>query len=197
MNANSARPRIVILQIAAIALLFAAMTALFSLQSVTAQEPSPQQIPAATPQPTLEATPEPPQRERREVQERSKTRPDAPGSLAAVRASSTTAMKPALDVTWTKPADNGYTITKYNLYYGTDKSNMTKLSPDPGADATSVRLTGLNAGTTYHVRVWRSRGITGSTVRQATGRTPRPRPTPRQQRLPPTSPCKTLNGSTR
>ena len=60
MNANSARPRIVILQIAAIALLFAAMTALFSLQSVTAQEPSPQQIPAATPQPTLEATPEPP-----------------------------------------------------------------------------------------------------------------------------------------
>ena len=82
-----------------------------------------------------------------------KTRPDAPGSLTAVRVASATQMKPALDVTWTTPADNGYTITKYNVYYGTDTDNMTKLSPDPGASTTSVRLTDLTAGATYHVRV--------------------------------------------
>ncbi|MXY15554.1 MAG: hypothetical protein F4Y57_00705, partial [Acidobacteria bacterium] len=89
------------------------------------------------------------------------TRPDAPGSLTAVRATSTTSMSPALDVTWTTPADNGSPITHYDVYYGTNKNSMTKLSPNPGANATSVRLTGLAAGTTYNVRVLAFAGNSG------------------------------------
>ena len=97
----------------------------------------------------------------RATQKNTPTRPDAPGSLTVTRATSDTAMNPALDVTWTTPADNGFPITKYNVYYGTDINNMTHLSPDPGASATSVRLTGLAAGTTYHVRVLAFAGNSG------------------------------------
>ena len=90
-----------------------------------------------------------------------KTGPDAPGSLTVVRATSDTPMNPALDVSWTTPADNGFAITKYNVFYGTDVNNMTRVRPDPGATATSVRLTNLTAGATYHVRVLAFAGNSG------------------------------------
>ncbi len=90
---------------------------------------------------------------------RSKTGPDAPGSLKAVRAPSATAMKPALDVTWTTPADNGFPITKYEISYGLDTDNMTKVTAV--ATATSVRLTDLAAGTTYTVRALAFAGNSG------------------------------------
>ncbi|MCY4571692.1 MAG: fibronectin type III domain-containing protein, partial [Gemmatimonadetes bacterium] len=90
---------------------------------------------------------------------RSKTGPDAPGSLKAVRAPSATTMTPALDVTWTTPADNGFPITKYEIWYGVAKDNMTKVTA--GATATSIRLTSLAAGTTYHVRVLAFAGNSG------------------------------------
>ncbi|MCY4575193.1 MAG: fibronectin type III domain-containing protein, partial [Chloroflexi bacterium] len=125
-------------------------------------EPTPAASPEPTPEATAEATPGPTTEKSTETGEATPpqtakqvqgqvNRPDAPGNLSAVRASSTTQMKPALDVTWTTPADNGATITRYEVYYGTDKNNMTKVTT--GATATSVRLTDLAAGTTYHVRV--------------------------------------------
>ena len=90
---------------------------------------------------------------------RTKTGPDAPGSLAVVRAPSATTMKPALDVTWTTPADNGFPITKYEIWYGVAKDNMTKVTA--AATATSIRLTSLAAGTTYHVRALAFAGNSG------------------------------------
>ena len=58
MNVNAARHRFIFLQIAAIALLLAAMTGLFSFPSVTAQESDPQPTSAPTVDPTPEPTPE-------------------------------------------------------------------------------------------------------------------------------------------
>ena len=109
----------------------------------------------AEPTPTTESSTQTDEKSSPETaeQQQKANKPDAPGNLTAVRVTSSTPMKPALDVTWTTPADNGYTITKYNVYYGTDKENMTKVSPNPGASATSLRLTDLSPGTTYHVRV--------------------------------------------
>jgi len=109
---------------------------------------------------------------------RSKTGPDAPGSLKAVRAPSATTMKPALDVSWTTPADNGFPITKYEISYGLDTDNMTKVTA--GATATSVRLTDLAAGTTYTVRALAFAGNSGQhgvagTRADATGKTNPPR----------------------
>ena len=123
---------------------------------------------------TVEAAPE-----TAAQQARAKTRPDAPGSLTVVRAPSATAMNPALDVTWTTPADNGFTITKYNVYYGTDTKNMTKLSPDPGPAPPASGLPTWQRVRPITCACWRSRGITGSTVRPATVRTPWGRPTRR------------------
>ena len=59
MNANADRLRIVLLQIVAIALLLAAVTALFTIPAVIAQESNPPQTPAATPAPATEPAPEP------------------------------------------------------------------------------------------------------------------------------------------
>ncbi len=131
---------------------------------VSTPEPTPEVSPEPTPEARAEATPEPttekstetieptPPQTAKQVQGQA-NRPDAPGNLSAVRASSTTQMKPALDVTWTTPAANGTTITQYDVYYGTDKNNMTKYSGTVGPSATSLRLTDLTAGATYHVRV--------------------------------------------
>ena len=156
MNADAARLRIVFLFAAAIALLLAALAASLSLQPASAQEPEqPPHFPAAASAYKFDVDPA------AKTAPQQANRPDAPGNLKAVKAPSTTQMAPALDVTWTTPADNGFTITKYNVYYGTDINNMTKLDPDPGANATSVRLTGLTAGATYNVRVLAFAGNSG------------------------------------
>ncbi len=59
MNANGTRHSVVFLRVAAFALLLVAMAALASSHFVSAEESSPQQIPAVTPQPTPAATPGP------------------------------------------------------------------------------------------------------------------------------------------
>ncbi len=136
-------------------------------------EPTPEATPEPTPEATAEATAEPttekstetgestPPQTAKQVQ-RQANRPDAPGNLSAVRVTSSTQMKPALDVTWTTPAANGTTITQYDVYYGTDKKNMTKYSGKVGPAATSLRLTDLTAGATYHVRVLAFAGNDGN-----------------------------------
>ena len=70
-------------------------------------------------------------------------------------------------LSWTAPSDNanGSPITGlagYNIYYGTDPSNMTKSIDVSGASTTTYVVTGLSAGTYYFaVSAYNSEGADG------------------------------------
>ncbi len=59
----------------------------------------------------------------------------------------------ALNVSWSKPADNGSAITGYIVKYGLTASALNSQKTIAGADILNTSITGLNAGTTYHVAV--------------------------------------------
>jgi Fibronectin type III domain len=71
-------------------------------------------------------------------------------------------------LSWTAPTDNsnGSPITGlagYNIYYGTDPSNLTKSIDVAGATTTTYTVTGLTAGTYYFaVAAYNSEGVDSS-----------------------------------
>jgi hypothetical protein len=71
-------------------------------------------------------------------------------------------------LSWTAPADNsnGSPITGlagYNIYYGTDPSNLTKSIEVAGASTTTYTVTGLSAGTYYFaVSAYNAEGVDSS-----------------------------------
>jgi Fibronectin type III domain len=71
-------------------------------------------------------------------------------------------------LSWTAPAydANGSPITGlagYNIYYGTDPSNLTKSIDVTGASTTTYTVTGLTAGTYYFaVSAYNSAGVDSS-----------------------------------
>jgi hypothetical protein len=71
-------------------------------------------------------------------------------------------------LSWSAPTDNsnGSPITGlagYNIYYGTDPSNLTKSIEVAGASTTTYTVTGLTAGTYYFaVAAYNSEGVDSS-----------------------------------
>jgi len=98
------------------------------------------------------------------------TAPAAPSGLAAAAQSSTEIL-----LTWT---DNANNETGFEVYQSTDGVNFSAIGT-VAADATNVRITGLQAGTTYHyfVRAFNGTGYSAdSEVASATTQPPPPPP---------------------
>ncbi|MYA19442.1 MAG: hypothetical protein F4Z25_04055, partial [Chloroflexi bacterium] len=77
-------------------------------------------------------------------------KPDAP---TVTRTEFAEQSNPALDVTWTKPADNGLTISWYQVQYR--KQGVDSWTPYSGhvIETTSLRLSNLEAGAVYEFQV--------------------------------------------
>ncbi len=58
-----------------------------------------------------------------------------------------------IDLSWTKPDDNGQPITSYTLQRKSGSGNYADVSPGPSAGDTSYSDTGLTAGTAYTYRI--------------------------------------------
>ena len=82
-----------------------------------------------------------------------------PGTPALTRTEFTEQTAPALDVTWTAAAANGFTITGYQAQYrvkvanGETENAWTDYTGTLGATATTFNLAGLDAGATYEAQV--------------------------------------------
>lgn len=77
-----------------------------------------------------------------------------PPTIIGVAAPADPAGRSQLDVTWSPPAAGG-TVTHYIVQWSTNSafSSSVSSSPQQPATATTYKVTGLAAGTTYHLRV--------------------------------------------
>ena len=97
--------------------------------------------------------------------------PCAPGALTITRNESNEPMNPALDVTWTVPADNGTAIAEYLVRYRKQAAE----GEEPGgwesviATATEAKLPNLQAGSVYEAQVRTIAGVEGSGLWSDTG----------------------------
>ena len=89
-----------------------------------------------------------------------------PGTPTVTRTTFSEQSNPALDVTWTAAAANGFTITGYEAQYrkkaadGQTPAAWTAYSGTLSATATTLNLANLEAGATYEVQV---RAVTSDT----------------------------------
>ena len=80
--------------------------------------------------------------------------PGTPGTPAVTRTAFSGQSAPALDVSWTTPDANGFTITGYEAQYRkSGLSEWEKYTGTLSATATSLNLPNLEAGATYEVQV--------------------------------------------
>ena len=77
-------------------------------------------------------------------------KPDAP---TVTRTEFSEQSNPALDVTWTKPADNGLTISWYQVQYRKQGANSWTPYSGHVIETTSLRLSDLEAGAVYEFQV--------------------------------------------
>ena len=106
-----------------------------------------------------------------------------PGTPAITRTEFAEETDPALDITWTAAASNGFTITGYEAQYrvkvaeGEAENAWTDYSGTLSATDTTFSLAGLTPGATYEAQV---RAVHHRPKARGPGRTPgRARPTRR------------------
>ena len=73
--------------------------------------------------------------------------PTEPARVTGVAGSPVAGSHTSLEITWTKPNDNGATIDRYEVEYGSDSTEVM------GEDTLNATLTGLSEGTSYRIRV--------------------------------------------
>ena len=80
--------------------------------------------------------------------------PNAPGAPTVTRTRFAEQSAPALDVTWTAPADNGIAVTGYEAQYREEGvTGWTDYTGSLAAGTTSLNLSDLQLGATYLVQV--------------------------------------------
>ena len=99
-----------------------------------------------------------------------------PAAPTVARAEFSEETAPALDVNWTRPDNNGLTISWYALQYRKQGATEWTNFDDHVLETTSARLSDLEAGATYEVQVRAGTNEEGlgpwSATREATANTP-------------------------